>query len=171
MAADYGTAPSTILVMTVARSFSPGGGRRHVVVIGAGAVGSATAIEALRAGLRVTVLEPGEPGGPQATSYGNAGWLSSHSVIPPAQPGIWKKVPRYLLDPLGPLAIRWTYLPRATPWLLRYLAAGATHQRIAVIAHALRTLLIDAPALHRALAEQAGVAHLIEQKALLHVYP
>lgn len=54
--------------MTVARSFSPEGGSRHVVVIGAGAVGCATAIEALRAGLRVTLVEPGEPGGPQATS-------------------------------------------------------------------------------------------------------
>jgi D-amino-acid dehydrogenase len=66
MAADYGTAPSTILRMTVARSFSARNAvdaRRHVVVIGAGAVGSATAVEALRAGLRVTVLEPEEPGG------------------------------------------------------------------------------------------------------------
>jgi D-amino-acid dehydrogenase len=144
---------------------------RDVVIIGAGLIGAMSAMHALREGHRVTLLDPDTPGGEQASSYGNAGWLSSHSVIPPAQPGIWKKVPRYLLDPLGPLAIRWTYLPRATPWLLRYLAAGATHQRIAVIAHALRTLLIDAPALHRALAEQAGVAHLIEQKGLLHVYP
>ncbi|HEX7864789.1 MAG TPA: FAD-dependent oxidoreductase, partial [Variovorax sp.] len=116
--------------MTVARSFSSPGsgdsggsdGRRHVVVIGAGAVGSATAIEALRAGLRVTVVEPGEPGGPHATSYGNAGWLSSHSVVPPALPGAWRKVPGWLADPLGPLALRWRYLPRALPWLLRYLA-------------------------------------------------
>ncbi|GER09682.1 hypothetical protein VHAB30_08350 [Variovorax boronicumulans] len=68
MAADYGTATFTIPTMTVARSFSPEGGSRHVVVIGAGAVGCATAIEALRAGLRVTLVEPGEPGGPQATS-------------------------------------------------------------------------------------------------------
>jgi len=98
MAADYGTAPSTIGTMTVARSFSLDGGRRHVVVIGAGAVGCATAIEALRAGLRVTLLEPEAPGGPQATSYGNAGWLSSHSVVPPALPGAWRKVPGWLAD-------------------------------------------------------------------------
>ena len=35
----------------------------HVVVIGAGIVGAATAIELLRDGPRVTILEPGEPGG------------------------------------------------------------------------------------------------------------
>lgn len=158
--------------MTVARSsFSTGGGaRRHVVVIGAGAVGSATAIEALRAGLRVTVVEPGEPGGPHATSYGNAGWLSSHSVVPPALPGAWRKVPGWLADPLGPLAVRWGYLPRAMPWLLRYLASGWTEARVQRTADALRTLLVDAPALHTQLAAEAGVPQLIEQRGLLHAY-
>jgi hypothetical protein len=38
----------------------------HVVVIGAGIVGAATALGALREGFRVTILEPGEPGGEQA---------------------------------------------------------------------------------------------------------
>lgn len=144
--------------------------RRHVVVIGAGAVGCASAIEALRAGLRVTVVEPGEPGGEQATSYGNAGWLSSHSVVPPALPGAWRKVPGWLADPLGPLAVRWAYLPRALPWLLRYLAAGWTEARVQSVADALRTLLADAPALHARLAAAAGVPELIEQRGLLHVY-
>ena len=58
----------------------------------------------------MTVIEPGEPGGEQATSYGNAGWLSSHSVVPPALPGAWRKVPGWLADPLVPLAVRWTKL-------------------------------------------------------------
>lgn len=144
--------------------------RRHVVVIGAGAVGCAAAIEALRAGLQVTLVEPDEPGGPQATSYGNAGWLSSHSVVPPALPGAWRKVPGWLTDPLGPLAVRWRHLPRATPWLLRYLASGWTEGRVQRTAHALRSLLADAPALHARLAAEAGVAQLIEQRGLLHAY-
>ncbi|WP_049794544.1 NAD(P)/FAD-dependent oxidoreductase [Variovorax paradoxus] len=158
--------------MTVARSgFAPGGdARRHVVVIGAGAVGCATAIEALRAGLRVTLLEPEAPGGLHATSYGNAGWLSSHSVVPPALPGAWRKVPGWLADPLGPLAVRWRYLPRALPWLLRYLASGWTEARVQRTADALRTLLVDAPALHAQLAAEAGVSELIERRGLLHAY-
>lgn len=143
---------------------------RHVVIIGAGAVGVISAIEALRDGHRVTLADPGEPGGTQAASYGNAGWLSSHSVIPPSEPGIWKKVPGYLLDPLGPLAIRWSYLPRALPWLVRYLLSGWTEARVEKTARALRTLLKDAPDLHRKLAEEAGVGHLIERNGLLHVF-
>jgi len=144
---------------------------RNVVIIGAGVIGAMSAIHALREGHRVTILEPEEPGGEQAASYGNAGWLSSHSVIPPSEPGMWKKLPRFLLDPLGPLSIRWTYLPRVLPWLLRYLVAGATRDRIVTTARALRTLLVNAPELHRELAQQAGVADLIELKGLLHVYP
>ncbi len=144
---------------------------RHIVVIGAGIVGAATALELLRDGHRVTLLDPGEPGGAQAASYGNGCWLSPMSVIPPAGPGLWRRLPGYLTDPLGPLAIRWRHLPRATPWLLRYLAAGWTERRVAAAARALRPLLIDAPALHRRLAEAAGVGHLIEQRGGLYLFP
>ena len=144
--------------------------RRKVVVIGTGFVGAASALEALAAGLQVTLLDPEPAGGAHAASYGNAGWLSSHSVIPPSEPGIWKKVPGYLLDPLGPLAIRWSHLPFAAGWLTRYMAAGWTAQRVEKTAFALRTLLRDAPALHQAQAAAAGVGHLIEHRGLLHVY-
>jgi len=58
----------------------------HVVVIGAGVVGAASAIELLNDGRRATLLESAEPGGEQAASYWNAGWFSSHSVIPSAGP-------------------------------------------------------------------------------------
>jgi len=144
---------------------------RHVVVIGAGIVGACSAVELLREGNQVTLVEPGEPGGEQAASYGNGCWLSPMSVIPPAVPGIWRKLPGYLADPLGPLAIRWSYLPRAAPWLLRYLLSGRTEARVEAAARALRPLLRDAPLLHRTLAEEAGVGHLVERRGLMYIYP
>ena len=55
---------------------------QHVVVIGAGAVGAATALTLAREGHRVTILEPGDPGGTQAASYGNSCWISPESVVP-----------------------------------------------------------------------------------------
>ncbi|GIQ76764.1 FAD-binding oxidoreductase [Bradyrhizobium sp. RD5-C2] len=144
---------------------------RHVAIIGAGAVGVISAIEALRAGHRVTLIDAGEPGGTQAASYGNAGWLSSHSVIPPAEPGTWKKVPGYLMDPLGPLSIRWSYLPKALPWLIKYLLSSRTEDQVEATARAMRDLLKDAPLLHRQLAEEAGVPELIERRGVMHVFP
>lgn len=110
---------------------------RHGVIIGSGAVGTVSAIECLRAGHRVTVLDPGPPGGEHFTSYGNVGWLSSHSVIPPAEPGMLKTVPSFLLDPLGPLSIRWSYLPKVMPWLIRFLLAARNPALIEVTAKAM----------------------------------
>jgi D-amino-acid dehydrogenase len=144
---------------------------RHVVVIGAGIVGAATALGALRQGFRVTILDPGPPGGEQAASYGNGAWLSPQSVIPPATPGLWKKVPSFLRDPLGPLAIRWSYLPRVAPWLLRYLWSGWTEARVLRTARALHGLLDGAPALHAKLAAEAGVPELIQRQGLMYIYP
>jgi D-amino-acid dehydrogenase len=145
--------------------------KSHVVVIGAGIAGAATAIELLRDGHRVTILEPGEPGGEQAASYGNGAWLSTASVVPVSMPGLWRKVPDYLRDPLGPLAIRWSYLPRLLPWLTRFLRAGSTIAKVEATARALRPLIADAPERHARLAAEAGVPELIERKGLLYIYP
>ncbi len=143
----------------------------HVVVIGAGIVGAASAVELLRDGHQVSIVEPGEPGGEQAASYGNGCWLSPSSVLPVSSPGLWKKVPGYLSDPLGPLAIRWGYLPRALPWLRRFLAAGSTPAKVRRLAAAMRPLVENCPALHRRLAEEAGVGHLIHRAGLLYIFP
>lgn len=142
-----------------------------IAVIGGGIMGACLALEALGRGHAVTLVEPGPPGGAQAASFGNGAWLSPASVIPPAMPGLWRKLPRFLRDPLGPLSIRPARLPAATPWLLRYLRAGWTEARVRRTAGALRSLLHDAPARHAALAAAAGRPELIRRDGLLYVFP
>ncbi len=88
-----------------------------------------------------------------------------------SSPGLWKKVPGYLADPLGPLAIRWSYLPKLLPWLRRFIQAGATEARVSATAHGLAPLLADSPGLHRRLAEEAGVVELITRQGVLFVFP
>jgi len=155
-----------------AEAATPAEGRgAHLVVIGAGIVGACTALAAIDRGMRVTILDPGPPGGEQAASYGNGCWLSFMSVLPPAMPGLWKQVPGFLRDPLGPLAIRWSYFPRVVPWLWAYLRSGWTEARVLKTAQALKRLLADGPALHKALAERAGVPELIRREGLMYVYP
>ena len=143
----------------------------HVVVVGAGIVGAATALELLKDGHRVTILDPGPPGGPQAASFGNAAWLSPASIIPMSMPGLWKKVPGYLLDPGSPLTIHWRMLPRLAPWLIRFLLAGATVAKVERTARILSSLLHDAPARHVALAAEIGQPDLIRREGLLYAYP
>src|SRR6516162_4998650 len=93
-----------------------------VAIVGAGIVGMSAALYLRRAGLRVAVIDPLPPG--SGASYGNAGLISVESCVPIALPGMLHEVPRWLADPLAPLAVRPRYLPQALPWLLRGLAAG-----------------------------------------------
>lgn len=144
---------------------------RHVAVIGSGIAGIATAIELLRGGHQVTVIDPGAPGGEQAASYGNGGWLSVSSVLPPSMPGLWQHVPGWLIDPLGPLTVRWSYLTRLAPWLARFVRAGSTVARVEAIARGLRPLVEDSPERHRRLANEAGVGELIQRRGLLYIFP
>lgn len=143
----------------------------HIVVIGAGIVGASCALELLRDGHRVTIVEPNEPGGRQAASYGHGCWISPASVVPMSMPGLWRRVPGYLLSPRGPLVIRWRYIAKLLPWLTRFLLAGATVSRVEGTAAALATLLKDSPARHAALAEELGRPDLIRREGLLYAYP
>ncbi len=142
-----------------------------VAVIGAGIIGVTTAIALQQAGFEVRLIEAAEPGGQQAASYGNAGWFSPASVVPMSMPGLWRKVPGMLTDPLGPLTIRWTALPRLLPWLLRFLYAGATTARVEATARALRPLLEPGPAMHAELAAAAGVPELVCRSGAVYAYP
>jgi len=141
-----------------------------VAVIGCGAVGAATALTLAREGHSVTLIEPGEPGGKQAASWGNACWISPGSVVPMSVPGVWRKVPAWLADPLGPLAIRWRHLPWLLPWLVRFLHAGASEERVVRTARALRALLHDAVERHETLAASAGVPELVERRGHLYAF-
>ena len=143
----------------------------HVVVIGAGIAGAVSAVELLRDGHEVTLLEPGEPGGEQSASYGNGGWLSPSSVLPVSSPGLWKKVPGYLADPLGPLTIRWSYLIKARPWLTRLLSSGSNWSKVRQTSLGLGPLVAGAPELHLKLATEAGVPDLVKRTGQLYVFP
>jgi len=141
----------------------------HVAVIGAGVVGASTALWLLRDGHRVTLIDPAEPGGEAMASYGNIGWLSDHSIIPVSLPGHWRQAPEMLLDPLGPLAIRWGYLPRLMPWLLRFMRAGRLAE-VERIARALTPLLGAGYPAHVELAREAGVPQLLHRVGGMYVY-
>ena len=96
--------------------------QRRITVVGAGIVGISCALNLLRDGHAVTVVDRAPPG--EGCSQGNAGMFSSDSFIPLSTPGVLGQVPGWLLDPLGPLAIRWRHLPRMVPWLVRFVLAG-----------------------------------------------
>src|SRR5436309_920131 len=140
---------------------------RRVGVIGAGMVGVCAASWLQRDGHSVFLIEPGNPG--EGASFGNAGCFNGSSVTPMAMPGVMRNVPRWLMDPLGPLALRWSYLPAILPYLIRFVRSG-TPEKGRAQAKALRRLVGPTVALVRDLARDAGAEDLIHQRGHLYVY-
>ncbi|KXU31514.1 FAD-dependent oxidoreductase [Sphingobium sp. 22B] len=138
-----------------------------VIVVGAGIVGVSAALYLRRAGRGVTLVDPHAPG--SGASSGNAGCFNLSSTVPVSMPGVAKNVPRWLLDPQGPLKIRWRYLPRLAPWLVRFLRAG-TRDKVEYQARALRALILPALEDVTALARSAGAGYLVKAEGHLVVY-
>lgn len=140
---------------------------KAVAVIGAGIVGVSTAIWLLRDGHRVILIDRKGPG--EGTSHGNGGVLASCSVVPVTTPGLIRKAPRMLFDPKQPLFLRWSYLPRLAPWLIRYLRhtnAPAVERR----ARALTPIIGDSLADHQALAAGTGAEKWIVPSDYLYLF-
>ncbi len=141
----------------------------RIAVIGAGIVGVSTATWLGRDGHDVTLIDRIEPGGPEQTSYGNAGILASSSIIQVAIPGLAAKAPKMLLDRLGPLHLRWRYLPRLLPWLVPFLRRAKMHE-VEQTARALANLLGDSVDQHKALARGTAAERYIREGVYAHLY-
>ena len=123
--------------------------QQDVVVIGAGIIGAMCALYLQRAGRSVLLLEREAPA--SGASAGNAGILAFPEITPMASPGIMRKAPRWLLDPLGPLSIRPQYALRIAPWLWRFWRACTPSQYR-------RTTQVQASMMQLAQAEMQAIA-------------
>ena len=94
----------------------------RVIIIGAGIVGIQCAHALLDLGHGVTLIDP--DGLANRTSRGNAGYIAHTDILPLASPKVWRHLPRWLLDPLGPLSIRPSYALAIAPWMARFVAAS-----------------------------------------------
>lgn len=103
------------------------------------------------------------------TSFGNAGLIQIDAVVPIATPGILGKVPRMLLDPTGPLVVRWRYLHRIAPWLAKFVLA-ARPDSVERISMALASLLDRSNDAWLDLVKAAGAQDVWRQSGELHVY-
>lgn len=142
-------------------------GGHHVLVIGAGIIGVCSACALQQAGFEVTLVDRKAPG--RECSFGNAGGMAVAEVMPLSSPGIVWRIPGWLLDPLGPLAIRWGHLPRLLPWLWRFWRAG-TPARVEAASNALASLLASTYDDYEPLLEAAGARGLLSRNGSITVY-
>ena len=137
------------------------------VVVGAGMIGVCCALFLQRDGYRVTLIDRQGPG--EGASYGNGSMLTCEAVVPIQTPGIAWRVPAMLLDPLGPLRVRWGYLPRLVPWLTRFLLESRW-PRVEAASIALANILDRALEDFDPLLRQAGAEAEVRKTGFLMVY-
>lgn len=140
---------------------------QRVAVIGAGIVGMSAALYLQRDGHQVTVIDPHEPG--IATSFGSSGGIITSAVRPTSTPDLLKQLPAMLLNPKSAVRIRWRYLPRLLPWLVRFLLAGRP-RAVETSAAGLAAILARANDAHRELTALAGVRDVVRPVGWVRVY-
>jgi D-amino-acid dehydrogenase len=140
---------------------------KDVTVIGAGIVGVCCALHLQRVGFKVRLVERGETG--RAASFGNSGSFGTASCVPFAMPGVLKRVPRMLFDPDSPLKLRWSHVPSALPWFLRFIAA-ARPSRVEEIAAARNSLLAHTHSGYAPLIEGADATQWVDANGLMMTF-
>lgn len=138
-----------------------------IVIVGAGIVGICVAVCLAEAGHAVTVID--RTGVCEETSAGNAAAFAFSDVLPLAQKGMMRNLPKWLADPLGPLSVPPAYLPRLAPWLWRFWRAGAAgHYEAALAAQA--TMMTFAEVEWAGLMDRSGTATMLREDGSLELY-
>jgi len=139
----------------------------HLVVVGAGIVGLSCAWAAQRRGWRVSLIDRDFAG--DRASHGNAGSIAVAECMPLSLAGLGFKPLKWLLDPLGPLAIRPAQALRLLPWFLALRQVGKG-QNIARIGDALAALNQRALGDLRVLLSDLGLSGELHPHGALTVY-
>lgn len=138
-----------------------------VIVIGAGVVGLSAALALQARGLEVAVLD--REGPCAGASAGNAGAFAFTDILPLASPGILRKAPGWLLDPLGPLTLRPSYALRIAPWMVRFWRA-CSPARVAASTTAQTALMDLSKAELEPFLAATGTLPMLRKEGNLQVY-
>ncbi|WNK00542.1 FAD-binding oxidoreductase [Thalassospiraceae bacterium LMO-JJ14] len=138
-----------------------------VTVLGNGIVGLAVAYALIEDGHTVTVIDRGAVD--DGTSTGNAGAIAVAEMIPIAEPGLWKRIPAMLVDPVGPLYLRATHVPFLLPWFFRFMQACRPQNHKRGIA-ALAGLLGGSMEAHLAMLQRIGAGDMLNRDGTLFIY-
>ena len=139
----------------------------RVVVVGAGIVGAASALELQRRGYEVKLVDRDLPG--RETSYGNAGILSDSSVIIVNNPKLPFRLPKMLLNTNISLRYNLGFALSRLPWIIKFLFFS-TKSHMHHAGRALRELQVMSLDLHKSLIAEAGAEHLLSNSGWLKLY-
>lgn len=139
----------------------------RICVIGAGIIGSTTSLALKERGHDVVLYD--RECVAAGASQGNAGAFAFSDIIPLATPGIMRKAPKWLLDPLGPLSIPPSYFMSIFPWLIRFWRASWSDRFTNVLA-AQTALMGHSSLMFEKLVSCHDLEGLVRREGQLQVY-
>ena len=142
--------------------------RSSVGVIGAGIQGVCISLCLIKKGFKVTLIDREDPG-KESASYGNAGHFSPYASVPINRPDIFIDIPSMLFSSTGPLAIKWSYVPKMIPWFLKFIK-NCTKKKMMHTAKYMHQILDLALPAYDELFEEIDISGLVENKGIIYFW-
>ena len=138
-----------------------------VGIIGAGIQGVCIGLQLRKKGIPVTIFDKEDPG--SMSSYGNAGHFSPYAVVQLNRPDVIYDIPKMLLSSYGPLALKWNYIPKMIPWILKYLKSSTKKSMMHTtkFMHQILDLSLDA---YDEILSEIDTTNLVERKGIIYIW-
>ena len=138
-----------------------------VGIIGAGIQGVCIGLQLTKKGIPVTIFDKEDPG--SMSSYGNAGHFSPYAVVQLNRPDVIYDIPKMLLSSYGPLALKWNYIPKMIPWILKYLKSSTKKSMMHTtkFMHQILDLSLDA---YDEILSEIDTTSLVERKGIIYIW-
>ena len=138
-----------------------------VGIIGAGIQGVCIGLQLIKKGIPVTIFDKEDPG--SMSSYGNAGHFSPYAVVQLNRPDVIYDIPKMLLSSYGPLALKWNYIPKMIPWILKYLKSSTKKSMMHTTKFMHQILDLSLSAYDEILSE-IDTTNLVERKGIIYIW-
>jgi D-amino-acid dehydrogenase len=141
--------------------------RTDVIVLGAGIIGTSTALQLARRGLAVALVDRRGPG--EETSYGNTGIIGGAGVYPTAFPRDIAMLLRVVFKQAPQANYHLAALPRLAPWLWAYFRASS-RENLEATARLMRPLMAASVAEHETLMQESGAEGYLRKDGWMSLY-
>ncbi|MGB3148959.1 MAG: FAD-dependent oxidoreductase, partial [Paracoccaceae bacterium] len=141
--------------------------QKQVIIVGAGIIGISIALDLQGRGFSVRLID--RKGIAAEASQASAGAFAFTDIVPLATPGIMRKAPGWLFDPLGPLSVPPAYALKIAPWMMRFWRASWPDRFAASLAAQAALMTLSQEALERQIANVGGEP-LMQREGQLQLY-
>ena len=144
---------------------------KSVGIVGSGIQGVCTGLQLIKKGIPVTIFDRHDPLSTEykPASYGNAGHFSPYAVLQFNRPDVLYDVPKMLFSSYGPLALKWSYVPKMFNWF-RYYFKNCNKKSMLHTAKYMHQILSLSNDAYEEIFQEINTSGLVEKKGIIYVW-